>query len=625
MCGINGVIDLQQNTDEQTLYHMLAEMDNKIIHRGPDDEGRFVSHHIGIAMRRLSIIDLESGHQPIFNENGDIAVVFNGEIYNYNQLKLKLIQLGHCFKTNTDTEVIVHAYEEYGTQCFSLFDGMFSISIYDINRSNIILARDKAGEKPIYFYKDASFFLYASELKSLFSLNIIPKKISKSALFQYFTLSYIPAPLSIIENVYKLKAGCYMTISFDGNIDIQKYWDMIYDDKKLIMNYEECKIKLRNVLYDSVKSRMISDVPIGAFLSGGIDSTIIASIMSKISDKPINTFTIGFENKSYDERDRAQIVAKAIGSNHFTEVLTPKKAFDIINKITATIDEPFADPAMIPTYFVSQVAAKYVKVVLTGDCGDELFAGYSKYLINYYGDHYKRLPEFLKKHIVEPCIYHLPSMSSFRRKAEKVIDSVSCSPYEQRVKLMQLCLSTSECKNLLSTEYYKYSNCTRQYYYKYADLTDEISQTLYLDYKIVLEGDMFVKVDRMSMLNSLETRTPMISKDVLETAVKIPSHFKIDRRHQKIILKDAFCDIVPSEVFNKSKKGFGVPLGYWFRDELKSSLNESMNVLVKDLSDIFNEDYICQLLHEHYSKKKNNERILWALYVFQKWYQHYIA
>lgn len=618
VCAINGVIDLIQEKDKYELHKILDTMNEKVIHRGPDDEGQFVSNHIGIGMRRLSILDLVGGHQPMFNESRSIAVVCNGEIYNHKNLRRVLEETGHVFHSCSDVEVIVHAYEEYGTDCFRKLDGMFAIAIYDCLARKIILARDKAGEKPLYWHRNDNIFLFASELKSITQMDNVPQELSPEGLHQYLTLTYIPAPLTIFKNIYKLPAASFMVIDAKGNTTCSLYWDMVYDDNQLVENYDICKKMLREALFLAVESRLMSDVPLGAFMSGGIDSTLITGIATRILGKQMDTFTIGFEYKDYDERDCAMIAGKAFGTRMHTDILTWNKAAAIIDNIIENMDEPFADASAIPTYFVSRLASDYVKVVLTGDGGDELFAGYSKYLIGYYSKKYNSLPSFLTHGFFEPLIGILPAKGALYRKITKVIANAERPIYEQRLRLMQLGCNEELYRKLVRPAYNTQYDSVSSVYHKYKARTDEISQALYADFKIVLEGDMFVKVDRMSMLNSIETRTPMVAGKMLDIATKIPSRFKISNRNQKIILKDAFSDILPEDLLKKTKKGFGIPLAHWFRGELKTNLQNTL-CMGGIIDEILNKTNMQLLIEAHMSQKADHTSLLWALYVFVRW------
>lgn len=626
MCGINGYIQFVELMEEQKIISTINAMNDAIIHRGPDEDGIFADTKVGLGMRRLSIIDLATGSQPIYNENKTMVIVFNGEIYNFQYIKKILLEKGHRFTTFSDTEVVLHAYEEYGAACLQHFDGMFAFAIYDMKKRDVFIARDRVGEKPLYYSADSKLIIFGSELKSLLRTQLINKKIDKTALNQYLQLTYIPAPLTIFESVYKLEPGHYMTINLDGEISIQQYWDVQYNNDCLIENYDECKKKLRESLFSSVERRMISDVPIGAFLSGGIDSTTIVGIMASISSKPIDTFTIGFHEKEYDESNRAQLVADKYRTNHHLHYLDYNTALQELRVILDSIDEPFADSSIIPTYMVSKYAKQYVKVVLTGDAGDELFGGYSKYLISYYSDKYNRLPKFLRKHLFEKIVYAIPDNSALTRKMLKVIENAGKDSYLQRRDLMCLGFKDSELDYLLKDSFKIRDGISfiKKYYDKYLNLTDEISRTLYTDIHVVLEGDMLAKVDRMSMLNSIETRVPVLDKEVIELASRIPSNFKIHRRNLKIILKDTFSDLIPRELLAATKSGFSVPIDIWFKEPLKDQLLELLDRQYIEEQGLFNYDYVQLLLEEHFSNKRNRKSELWALFVFQWWYRRYI-
>lgn len=625
MCGVNGILDFSNKYDKDKIRSIISKMNNAIIHRGPDDEGLFVDQNIALGMRRLSIIDLETGKQPIFNEDNTLVIVFNGEIYNYIDLKATLLAKGHIFKTTSDTEVVLHCFEEYGEESFNKLKGMFSFAIFDFKKQQLTVARDRAGEKPLYYYIDKSLMLFASELKSILRANMVEKEIDKEALSQYLQLTYIPAPLSIIKNVYKLLPGHYMNVDMHGNSKIKQYWDVRYRDSETIQNYEECKKSLRSVLFNSVEETMVADVPIGTFLSGGIDSTIITGIASKISGKSLDTFTIGYKDKKYDESDRARLSSDFHRTKNHVLYLDYNDTLPELNKIINNIDEPFADSSYIPTYMVSKFASQSVKTVLTGDAGDELFGGYSKYLIGYYSEWYNKIPKWLRKNMIEKGLYSFPDTNTITRKMRKVVYNSDKSVFEQRKNLMCLGFKSEELPKLLKPKQYKRDmlHIVKEYYNFQKFSNDELSKALYTDFKIVLEGDMLPKVDRSSMLTSLETRVPMLHKNVVELAARIPSKFKINTRNTKIILKDTFKDLIPKELFTASKRGFRVPIDEWFRHELKFDLLNELDEERIEAQGIFNYQYVKQIIDEHLTLRKNRSSELWALYVFQKWYKEY--
>ena len=622
MCGINGFTFMHENCKEQNKI-VIAEMNSRIFHRGPDENGTYVDSHTAIGMTRLSIIDLATGKQPITNEDGTLKIVFNGEIYNYRQVRNTLIEKGHVFKTKSDTEVVLHAYETYGKECLKILKGMFAFAIYNLKDGSLFLARDRIGEKPLYYAQTKNAFVFASELKSILSTNLIEKRINKTALAQYLMLTYISAPLTIFENVYKLPAAHYMAVSATGTVQVEPYWDLIYDEKEKLKDYDVCKKALRKTLFDAVENCMVSDVPIGTFLSGGIDSTIITGILSKISNEPVNTFTIGFRNKKYDESDRAELVAKMYHTNHHVYFIEYKNILDNIDRVIANMDEPFADSSLIATYTVSQLARQEVKVILTGDSGDELFAGYEKYLIGYYSNMYNKLPRLIRENVIKPAVNILPADNRFVQKATKVIENSCFDVFSQRRNLMCLGAKYDSIHQLLTYDSVNTLDFIKQYYDKYADIACEEDCALYTDLKVVLEGDMLCKVDRASMLASLETRVPMLYPDVVELAAQIPAEFKIKSGNKKIILKETFADLIPDKLLTAPKKGFAVPMADWLKHELKEDLLAALDKTVLEKQGLLNPDYVQQLLHEHLSGKRNHSSILWTIYVFEKWYVNY--
>ena len=623
MCGINGFVQFNDKLKKNEIEQIIKKMNRSIVNRGPDEEGTYINKNIGLGIRRLSIIDLKTGNQPIFNEDSSMVIVFNGELYNYKDLKNDLINKGHIFKTTTDTEVVLHAFEEYGEKSFNFIKGMYAFAIYDINKDRLLIVRDRLGEKPLYFYKDESKFIFSSELKGILSADLIKKEIDENALSQFFQLTYIPAPNTILKNIKKLKPGYYIEIKTGHNPTINKYWDLEFNNNKLIYDIESIKRNLREKMFEAVEKCMISDVPLGAFLSGGIDSSIIVGIMSKIASKPIKTFNIGFHEKQFDESERAKIVSKFNNTEHHTQIITEKDLFAILNKFFEYMDEPFADSSAIPTYLISKFAKNYVKVVLTGDGGDELFGGYSKYLINYYSEKYNRIPKLIREHILKNIINVFPNDYNIIRKIKKVIRNSEKSIFEQRKELMKLGYKYDETKKLIKSIYISDISLIEDYYNKYKNQTDELSLALYTDIKIVLEGDMLTKVDRMSMANSLETRAPFLYPDIVEFSTRIPSEYKIKNKKTKFILKETFSDILPEKIMKASKRGFGVPIGKWFRGNLKNEFLKVTNQKFIEDQNLFNYEYIQKIFNEHQNKKEDRGRELWALFVFQNWYKKY--
>ena len=626
MCGINGFYQFESLKSPEDLRNMVHKMNNEIIHRGPDAEGNFSDQTAAIGMRRLAIIDLKTGNQPIWNKNKSKCIVFNGMIYNYREIKKELIAADYKFYTNSDTEVILLAYEKYGIDCLTMFEGMFAFAIYDLENKELFLARDRIGEKPLYFYQSEKEFIFGSELKSLIATGRIKKEINMKALTQYFQLTYIPAPLTIYKDVYKLPPASWMVLYPDGTKKSGTYWDISYQRESLIGDYETCKKLVREAVFKSVERRLVSDVPFGAFLSGGIDSTIIAGAMAQISSNPINTFTIGFREKAYDESNLAGITAKKIGSNHHILKLEWDNAAENIEYVLSNMDEPFADSSLIATYTVSKMAREYVKVVLTGDSGDELFAGYNKYLISYYSDIYNRFPGFIRNGIIRPISDILPSDWSLTRKVKKVVQSSGKDIFMQRREMMCLGLKDDEI-GCLSPQF---DGIDATYdlicsYYDRLEDAEEITRAQYVDLKVLLEGDMLPKVDRASMLASLETRVPYIDSDLINIAYQIPSEYKIKGKRRKIILKDAFSDIIPEELLNAPKKGFSVPMAHWLRTILKRKLLSYASSSYMEDQGLFQAEFVNRLINEHMSKKRDRTSELWSFFVFQNWYDRNMA
>lgn len=621
MCGINGFIQFNRIKNAAEMRMLVHSMNEKIVHRGPNAEGLFADDLCALGMRRLSIIDLQSGNQPIWNEAHDMAIIFNGELYNFKSLREELKALGHAFATNSDTEVVLHGIESFGTAFLQKMEGMYAFAVYNLKKKTWLLARDRIGEKPLYYYRTQDGILFGSELKSLLATGMVPKEIDRNAMSMYFQLTYIPAPYSILRNVYKLPQASYMLIDSDGSVTCEKYWDIENTgSEQRITDYSEGKKLLREVLYKSVEQRMISDVPLGAFLSGGFDSTIIVGIMSQLSAKPVDTFTIGYKEKQFDESPLAQLVAEKNHTNHHVLTMDWESVISDFDTLLGNIDEPFADSSLIATYAVSKMTKQYVTVALTGDAGDELFAGYNKYLIAYYGDRYRKIPKLLRKAIVEPLVNLIPVENQMARKARKVINAANMELYEQRKNMMSLGFKPDELTRLMQDGFVDPMQFIREHYDRLTNY-DEQTRAQYVDLKVVLEGDMLPKVDRASMLSSLETRVPMLDSKVIELAYRLPASFKINKTNRKIILKDTFRDLIPEELFHAPKHGFAVPIGKWLETILKEQLLKYADKEYLEAQGLFNADYINRIINEHMTHKADRYSELWAFYVFQNWYE----
>lgn len=620
MCGIYGFIS--KNTTEQSLVQATDTLNL----RGPDSGGYYFKSPLGLGHRRLSIIDLSTGNQPMFSEDKNLILVFNGEIYNFLALKKELQSLSYTFNTSSDTEVILKAYQEWGLKgCLNRLEGMFAFSLWDENIKKLFVVRDRFGEKPLYYTKNQNGFFFASELKAL-KEHYSKQQLSKKALNLFFSLTYIPAPYTIYEEVFKLEAGSYLEVNEEGQFEVFKFYDLKKIVKnnqyELITDYEVAKKQLRDLLFTSVEERMVSDVPLGSFLSGGIDSSIVSAIMAKISPEPIKTFSIGFKEKEYDESERAALVANHIGSEHTLHILGHEDLLAVVDETLAYFDEPFGDSSAIPSMMVAKKAREKVTVVLTGDCADELFGGYDKYLGKHYAEKYASYPSFVRT-IFEKGVQWIPHNNYTNhtlRKVKKVIKAASLTPENRYLSLSSLGFQKTEKNDLLNDTFQEDVSIEILKQFNSLGISDELTQTFYSDIHLVLEGDMLAKVDRACMINSLEARVPFLDSKIVDFSFKLPHEFKIQGTNKKRILKETFSDLLPEETMNFSKKGFGIPIRLWFQNELKTELLDLLNKELLQLQNIFNLEYIQKLIDEHMSNQENHASKLWQLYVFQKWY-----
>ena len=620
MCGINGIIQFSGRRTPEELRALVHAMNEQIVHRGPNHEGLYADAHCAIGMRRLSIIDLAGGLQPIWNETRTMAIVFNGEIYNFQSVRERLVSCGHHFATSSDTEVILHGYEEWGLEVLPKLEGMFAFAIYDQAKRQWLLARDRIGEKPLYYHHNGQCLVFGSELKSLLATGLVLREIDAAALSTYFQLTYIPAPQTIFQNVHKLLPATAMTIDAQGEVKTHSYWELPRNlEENLISDYGECKRQLREAMCRSVEQRLVSDVPLGAFLSGGFDSSIVVGIMAEVAGKQINTFTIGFPDKQHDETALAQLVAKRHNTNHTILKLDWETVLENIDHLLGNIDEPFADSSLISTYAVSLMAKKHVTVVLTGDAGDELFAGYNKYLANYYSDLYRKIPRFLRKNLLEKLFDCMPQTGYLVNKIKKVLRSADLTEYDRIVFMMSLGFKPDELAQLLP-ELPIVPMDFLQSQYEYFTSGDHQTRTQYVDLKTVLEGDMLPKVDRASMLASLETRVPLLDSKVVELAYRIPTRYKIARRERKIIWKDTFRDLLPPELFQAPKHGFGVPMEQFLRTVFHERLHHYASADFLEAQGLFDSAFIQEMIRRHDLKQENRFSELWAFFVFQNWY-----
>ena len=621
MCGINGLIKKNDSYSE-SISDTLKKMNQLIYHRGPDEDGFFLSESVGMAMRRLSIIDLSTGKQPIYNNDKSIVIVFNGEIYNFKKIRLELEKLDVLFKTKSDTEVILKLYETEGVNGFKKLDGMYAFSIYDKNINKLYITRDFFGEKPLYYYNDNNQFIWASELKSILSALKTKPKICKKGLNLFFKLTYTPAPFTIYENIFKLQANHFIEYNLDTHTFEINEINKIKNQTKQNISFNDAKLKLNDLVMQSIESRSVSDVPLGTFLSGGVDSSIVSLGLSKISSNNIDTFSIGFDKASFDETEKSQLVAKLINSNHHEFIISENDIKDHLETILLNFDEPFADSSALPTFIVSQKTRDFVKVALTGDGGDEVFGGYNKYYIGKLNSKYTSvIPKFMHNSLKNVLTKALSTKDDNRGKRFKLKKFVNAVNYDQEHYWDIISLGfTTDCSNLLNPDYLIDSPFS---YYKELTKIDKprsLDEFREIDRHISLEGDMLVKVDRTSMLNSLECRAPFLNKTLWEFSNSLPENFLLKGWDKKHILKEAFKHEFPEGFLDKSKKGFVVPVGDWLREGLKKELESYIDTKFLEEQAIFNIDYIKTLINNHLNGTEDNSYKAWTFYTFQKWY-----
>lgn len=631
MCGINGFIT-HINLDREKGQCVLDEMNRMIHHRGPDENGSFLRYFddyaLGMAMQRLSIIDLSTGHQPIFSEDGKKVIVFNGEIYNYPALKNALLEKGVQFSTTSDTEVILKLYELEGVASFSKLDGMFAFSIYDETLDKVFIARDFFGEKPLYYTIQNNRFYWASELKSIMKVLPLRPQIDKNGLSLYFQLTYIPAPFTIYEGIKKLNLYHYLEVDCktlsvsEKQISCIRYNDYSGISKKEAVEITNAKVKA------SIKSRSIADVTVGTFLSGGVDSSIVSYCLAENSNKRIETFSIGFDNKSFDESSKARTVAQMINSNHHEIILGEKDLEENLQDIILNFDEPFADSSAIPSYLVSKHASKYLKVALTGDGGDEIFGGYNKY---YMGTLNQRITNVVPRKVHEFCksnvdkLLHLKEdKRGLRFKMSKLLKAIN---YDNKFyfNIISLGFTSDEL-----SKYFKNDAFVDSPFNYYEKIIGEKSKTLQdfqnIDRLISLEGDLLVKVDRTSMLNSIECRAPFLNRDLWNFTSQMPQSFLINGWDKKHLLKESFKEYFPKGFLDKPKQGFGVPVGDWLRISLKDELESFIEPEFIKTQNIFDFDSIAKMVKQHISREIDNTFRVWTFYCFQIWYKnHYLS
>lgn len=628
MCGIAGFLtNSQQTLNEQHLH----EMGNAIIHRGPDASGVYLNDYVGLCHRRLSILDLsEAGNQPMFSEDGEIVIVFNGEIFNFIDLKKELENDGCVFKSTSDTEVIIKLYEKKGIDCIHDITGMFAFALWDNKSKQLFMARDRLGKKPFYYYQDPESpeqFSFASEIKSILTLPNIKRELRLDAAYDFFAYQYVPDPKSIFQHIHKIPPAHYLLVK-DGEFTLKQYWDVSFSEVNTSPEPEALD-ELYEIIKQSTKRRMISDVPLGAFLSGGVDSSGIVATMSNLSDTPIKTCTIAFDNEKYNEAEFAKAVAEQYKTEHH-EFLVNQNVADTLEHIVGFFDEPFADPSLVPTFFVSELARKEVTVAVAGDGGDEVFAGYEKYTTDFIENKLReKFPKVIRKGLFPILAKGFGSIPlKVCKKAKSLLTSLSVEP-AMGFYITNSHIDDEQWNSLIKHNIkeklgnYHPSKMTLDFYNK-ADGPDHLSKILYTDMKTYLTGGILVKVDRMSMANSLEVRAPILDKEVIEFAATLPSHYKFRDQEKKFALKEIFKPFLSDDILYRKKMGFSVPLADWLRNEIHDISESYLITKAEGLNRLFNHEMIAKLWNEHQNQEADHSPILWSMLMFEMWWQRYM-
>jgi len=630
MCGICGYVNIDKKPI--TSGAVLNGMMDAIRHRGPDDEGVHIKDNIALGHRRLSIIDLAHGRQPMYDETRSLCIVYNGEVYNFIELRTELINKGYSFITQSDTEVVLKAYKEWGPACLEKFNGMFAFAISDERDKSVFLARDRFGKKPLHYGTFAHTFIFGSELKSLYKHPDVNMDIDRVALGKYFAHDYVPSPGTILRGISRLEPGHYIILK-DGDTTKRRYWDFHFNiDPGRRSNFDLTKNIFLELLRESVRKRLISDVPLGVFLSGGIDSSAVVAMMSTLMEpSDIKTFAIGFKEKSYNEADSAELVAHHFKTSHHVKMIDGDMMMEALPKILDIMDEPFADSSIIPTYIVSRFTREHVTVALGGDGGDELFMGYPSFVAHRIAAIYDRMPWLIKK-MAGLAPKMLPGGSgymSLQFRANRFLRGIrhpgsirhqtwigSFPPDEQRLLFKDTRDTSLFDPRVIFSE-------SIEHFDRYKDMPD-MDKVEYLYIKTYLPDDILTKVDRASMATSLEVRAPFLDKELADFAGTIPNDLKLKGFRTKHIMKEALKSVLPEQIINRGKHGFAVPVGSWFRAGLKGRLQETFQKTAVERDGLFNYSYVDRLLSDHFTGRIDNGRKIWSLFICQMWYNKWV-
>ncbi len=630
MCGIAGWANLgsskpSQNTSEAVLHRMCERMK----HRGPDSEGLWLDESVALGMRRLSIIDLHTGEQPVYNEDKSIVVVMNGELYNFREARADLEKRGHKFETQTDTEILPHLYEEYGEAMLEHINGMFVFALWDTRKKKLLLARDRFGEKPLYYGVFDGKLIFASEPKVLLEHPSVNREINTDALRSFLSFDYVPAPASIYKNIYKLPAA-HLLILEKGEVKTRRYWNLTFHKNGNTPSVEKAATDLRELLADAVRMRLVSDVPLGILLSGGVDSSTVAAFATQFSTERVKTFSIGFEEDSFDESKFAREVAAHLGTEHYEDKLSVERAADLISEIGTWLDEPMSDGSLLPTFLLSRFVRKYVTVALGGDGGDEIFAGYPMYFGHKMARVYDQIPRILRTGVIEPIVNNLPVSTknlSFDYKAKRF---VAASKYDAVTRHhswfgsfsidQQNDLLTKDILAQTSNDIYKGAKDLL----KITDAPTEIERMQFLDMNFYMAEDILTKVDRASMAVSLEVRAPFLDPRVAQFAASLPLEYKLKGNKGKYILKKAVEPLLPKSILQRPKKGFGIPIAEWLKGRLNPLMHDLLAPERLKNQGLFDEKFVQKLIKEHETSTASHHKQLWTLLVFQLWFDNFM-
>lgn len=629
MCGITGWINLEQPNAKDHIEAVLHSMCSSIVHRGPDSEGIWMDDTVALGMRRLSIIDLHTGDQPVFSEDKSIVVMMNGELYNYREVRDSLEKRGHKFVTQTDTEIVPHLYQEYGEDFVDHINGMFAIALWDTRKKKLVIARDRFGEKPLYYGVFDGKLLYASEPKALLAHPSVKAELDLDALRHYLSYDYVPAPHSIYKGISKLPAAHVMTVE-NGEVKTRRYWNLTWNKNGHKPTLKQAAGELRGLLSDAVGMRLVADVPLGILLSGGVDSSAVAAFAVQHATEKVKTFSIGFEEDSFDESKYARQVAHYLGTEHYEATLSVETAADLISEIGTWLDEPLSDGSLIPTLMLARFVRHHVTVALGGDGGDELFAGYPMYYGHKVANWYSAVPRFVRSGMIEPVVKRLPVSTknlSFEYRAKRFVRSSNYDSITRHHSWFgsftideQESLLTADVRQRSSADIYRGA----RELLSICDAQNEIEQMQYLDINFYMAEDILTKVDRAAMAVSLETRAPFLDPRIGQFAATVPLEYKLHGSKGKYILKKSLEGLLPNEILHRSKKGFGIPIADWLKGRLNPLMHDLLAPQRLKEQGIFEPAYVSTLIREHEKGVASHHKQLWTLLVFQLWYDNFL-